>query len=400
MLNLLLILLTMTAHAKFEVPGFELVYTAPVETKLSAGELRDPVTVWVELIDNAKKEVQLEHFYISGKDGEPLDQVIAALARATERGVKVKFLIEEKSLRGASMPETVAKVKAIKGLEFRAIDWAKLMGDGIIHAKFMQVDGKFAYVGSQNFDWRALKHIDETGLLISDKTIVAQIKAIMDHDWKAADLVAKGKKVPVLNKKSMPANHSARAYLVASPNAYNPKGVGDSEVELPRLLAEAKEEIRIQVMDYYPLNRDKTFYPIIDNAIRAAQARKVKIKLMVGHWSQSKPGVDHLKSLALLPGIEVKIVTLPRAKEGFIPFSRVIHSKNLLIDGKTAWVGTSNWTGGYFDKSRNLEVIVRDEKLAKRMVEKHEMVWTSEHAEKIDIDREYPKPEKGEPVSK
>jgi hypothetical protein len=33
-------------------------------------------------------------------------------------------------------------------------------------------------------------------------------------------------------------------YLVASPQRYNPPGVGDSQLELPRLLGEAKHEVR------------------------------------------------------------------------------------------------------------------------------------------------------------
>lgn len=386
---------TSEALAKFEVPGFELVYTAPVETTLQNDDLRDPVAVWSEMIDSAKKEIWLEHFYVAGKPGEPLDKIIERLEAAIKRGVKVRFLIEEKSLRGASMPETVARLKNINGLQWRTIDWAKLMGDGIIHAKFMAVDGKTAYVGSQNFDWRALKHIHETGLRITEPKIVSRIMAILEHDWKAAGLVAQGKNVRPLRKSAQKANLNARAFLLASPNAYNPAGVGHSEAELPRLLAEAKEEIRVHVLDYAPLNRDKTFYPVIDNALRAAQARKVKVKLLVSHWNQTKPDIDHLKSLVMLPGLEVKIIELPKAKAGFIPYARVTHSKILTIDGKTAWVGTSNWAGGYFDNSRNLEVVVRDEKLAHRVRDLHEQMWSSDYAEAVDVEKEYPKPAKG-----
>lgn len=384
-----------SAHA-FEIPGFELVYTAPVETTLQAEDLRGPVTVWTEMIDNAKKEICLEHFYVSGKDGEPIDTIIASLEKAAARGVKIRFLIEEKSLKGASMPATVEKIKAIKGIQFRTIDWSKMMGDGIIHAKFMIVDGKIGFLGSQNFDWRALKHIHETGVRVSDAKIAGQMQAIFDNDWKAADLIAKGKKVPVLNKKNVFGDSGAKAFLLASPNAYNPKGVGNSEQTLPVLIALAKNEIRIQLLDYYPLNRDKTYYNVFDNALRAAQARKVKIKLMVSHWNQEKPGIDHLKSLSMLPGVEIKIVNLPKAKEGFIPFARVNHSKIMTIDGETAWVGTSNWTGGYMDKSRNLELVINNREFAERIAQLHEQMWSSDYAAKLDISKDYPRPAKGE----
>jgi hypothetical protein len=65
------------------------------------------------------------------------------------------------------------------------------------------------------------------------------------------------------------------------------------------------------------------------------------------------------------------------------------------IDGRLAWVGTSNWAGGYFDKSRNLEVVLRNEKMAQRLAAMHEQAWSSAYAETLDVSKDYPKPNKG-----
>jgi phosphatidylserine/phosphatidylglycerophosphate/cardiolipin synthase-like enzyme len=379
----------------FEVPGFELVLTVPVEANLPNPDIRDTTDVWVEMINGAKKQIDFLQMYASGKDGEPLDRVLEAMEAAGKRGVKTRFLLEQKMQR-ASVPATVERLKKIPGLELRIIDWSKIAGDGIVHAKVILVDGREAYVGSSNFDYRALKHIHETGLRVTDKAIVKQIQSIMDHDWKAQAMAAKGGRVRPLSRKSVAAPKNARAYLVASPFAFNPKGVADSEAELVRLMGEAKEEILIQVMDYYPLRRDKSFYPVIDNAIRAAQARKVKVKLLVSHWNTEKPEIDHLKSLSLLPGIEVRITTIPQAKEGFIPFARVTHSKYMTVDRKVTWLGTSNWTGGYLDTSRNLELVVKEERLSDRLAKLHEQLWAAPYTLPIDVQKEYPKPRKGE----
>ena len=64
----------------------------------------------------------------------------------------------------------------------------------------------------------------------------------------------------------------------------------------------------------------------------------MKVKLLVSHWNTEEPAIHHLKSLAMLPEVEVRIATLPRASEGFIPFARVIHTKAMTIDGELAWV--------------------------------------------------------------
>jgi phosphatidylserine/phosphatidylglycerophosphate/cardiolipin synthase-like enzyme len=385
------------AHADFLIPGFELVHTAPVETTLTNSDLRDSITVWSQLFDNARKEIVIGQFYAAAKPGAPFDKVFARLEAAGQRGVKIRFLMDLKGI-GLSEPDTLARLRAIPNLELRILDFNQLTGNGIIHAKYLVVDAKAAFVGSQNFDWRAFTHIHETGLLVTDAAVVAQVQAIFDKDWQAQGLLAAGLPVPKLVPPAM-APAAAAAQLLASPAAYNPPGVGDSEAELPALLAQAKSEVRVQLLDYAPLSygpdRTRPYYAVIDNAVRAAAARGVTVKLMVSNWNTEKPAIAYLKSLAMVPNVQIRIVTLPAAASGPIPFARVMHSKTMSIDGKLAWVGTSNWAGGYFDKSRNLEIVLRNEKMAQRIAALHEQAWSSPYAQAIDIQKDYPKPNKG-----
>ena len=398
---LLLIVLTIctsSAWAAFQIPGIELIYTAPVEAGLDASDLRNPTDAWIETFHNAQKTIDFGEMYVVGKAGEPLDAVIAELEAAGKRGVKMRMLIEKKML-GASEPKTIQQLKNIPNMNLKIMEFAKLTGDGIIHAKYFIVDGKVAYIGSQNFDWRSLKHIHELGVLTTDKKIAKNAQAIFNQDWVAAAKLEKGQKVAQVNKENFdPAAKYSRpseAYLVASPFAFNPKGVKSSEQEVVKIIGEAKNEILVQVLDYIPLSRDKkSFYSVFDNALRSAQARGVKIKLLVSHWNTAKPGIDHLKSFSLLPGVEVKIVTIPEAKEGFIPFARVNHTKMLVVDKQIAWVGTSNWSGGYMDKARNLEVIIPNEKFAIRVAELHAQLWNAPFSEKVDLAKDYPKVKK------
>ncbi|WP_442781576.1 phospholipase D-like domain-containing protein [Collimonas fungivorans] len=387
-----------SAHAEFGIPGYELVHTVPLETALATPDLREPLQVWSEMFDGAKQQIVLGQFYVASQPGAAFEQVIARLAAAGARGVKTRFLMEEKGKFASDMP-TIERLKQIPNLEFRYLDYSKLTGNGIIHAKYMVVDGSNAYVGSQNFDWRSFAHIHETGLRITDAVVVGQLQHIFEHDWHAQELIAQGKEVPRLNQGVVSANDQQATFLVASPNAFNPPGVGDSETELPKLLAAARSEVRIQLLDYAPLsygpNHTRPYYAVIDNAIRAALARGVKVKLMVSNWNTEKPAIAYLKSLALLPGMEIRIVTLPQASTGFIPFARVIHSKTMEIDGQVAWIGTSNWSGGYLDLSRNLEIVLRNEKMAKRIGDLHQQTWDSAYAQPIDVMKDYPKPVKG-----
>jgi phosphatidylserine/phosphatidylglycerophosphate/cardiolipin synthase-like enzyme len=327
---------------------------------------------------------------------------MAHLEAAGRRGVKIRFLMEKKG-EFASVPATIEKLKRIPNLEFRQIDYSRMTGNGIIHAKYFAVDGRSAYVGSQNFDWRSFSHIHETGLKITDPAVAAQVQAIFEIDWAAQAAIAAGQTPVMTNRSVVPADVARGNYLVASPNAYNPPGVGDSQSELVRLIGAAQQEVRVQLLDYAPLsygpNHTRPYYAVIDDALRAAATRGVKIKLMVSNWNTEAPAIRYLQSLALLPNVEIRIVTLPQASSGFIPFARVIHTKAMSIDGKVAWVGTSNWAGGYLDNSRNLEVVLHDAAMAQRVAALHEQTWSSPYAQPIDVLKVYPKPAKGKPAS-
>lgn len=390
------VLISPLAQADFSIPGFELVHTVPVDTTLGTDDLREPGPVWIELFDGARSRIDIGQFYAVDHPGSVMDRVIERLEAAGKRGVKIRFLLEEKGLR-LSDAATLQRLRAIPNLTFRVLPYAQVSG-GIIHAKYMIVDGQQAFVGSQNFDWRSLEHIHETGLRISDATVVGQVQAIFEQDWQAQQALAEHRTVPLPATGQPPARTGN--YLVASPQRYNPPGVGDSQLELPRLLAEAKKEIRVQLLDYAPLSygpdNTRPYYAVIDNALRAAAARGVAIKLMVSDWNTDALELPYLKSLAVLPNVQVKIVTLPQAKEGFIPYARVIHSKTLEIDGQVAWVGTSNWLGGYLDNSRNLEVVMRNEAMASRVGDLHRQLWDGPYARALNATDEYPEPHPGQ----
>lgn len=390
------LLLSPLALADFSIAGFELVHTVPVDTALGTADLRQPGPVWIELFDGAKNRIDIGQFYAADHPGSVMDKVIEHLEAAGKRGVKIRFLLEEKGIK-LSDAATLERLRAIPNLTLRVLPFGQLSG-GIIHAKYMVVDASQVFIGSQNFDWRSLEHIHETGLRISDASVVGQVQAIFDQDWRAQQALSDKQPVPLPTAGQAPARTGN--YLVASPQRYNPPGVGDSQQELPRLLGEAKKEVRVQLLDYAPLSygpdRTRPYYAVIDNAVRAAAARGVSIKLMVSNWNTDPLELPYLKSLAVLPNVQIKIVTLPEARQGFIPYARVIHSKTMEIDGQVAWVGTSNWLGGYLDNSRNLEVVMRSEAMARRVGQLHEQLWDGPYARALNVTDEYPAPHPGQ----
>jgi phosphatidylserine/phosphatidylglycerophosphate/cardiolipin synthase-like enzyme len=388
--------LSVPATADFSIPGFELVHSLPVATDLKTLDVRDPATVWCEMIDGARKTIDLEQFYATSMPGTALNRVITRLEAAGARGVHIRFLIEKKGERMSDAP-TLERLKRIPNLEFRELAYSDVSGDGIIHAKFFVVDGRTAFVGSPNFDWRALEHIDETGLKIDEPKMVAQLARVFAHDWEAQALIAAGKTVSRQREAFTPEQIGGPATLLASPAADDPEGVVDSEQALVSLLGQARHSVRVTVMDYAPLGQHRQYYDTIDRAIRMAASRGVKIQLMVADWSLTKDKLPYLKSLAALPNIEIRSVTIPQAPSGFIPFARVVHTKTMTIDDQIAWIGTSNWEGGYLDNSRNVEIVLRNAAMAEKLNALHQQLWLSPYAAPLKIDAVYPPPHPGQP---
>lgn len=378
-----------------EPPRFELIYTQPAETEL-AQPLRPPAPLWAAVFEGASKSIDIEQFYLAEQPGEVLDSVLAGLEKAARRGVAVRVLVDSK-MKKQSQP-TLDRLAGWPNTQVRVLDWSKLpTGNarppgGIIHAKFWIIDGKLSFLGSQNFDWRSLSHIHELGVLIRDTAISAQLLAIFELDWSAAGLQLQGQPAPPTQPTQRQiADRSQSGYLVASPPERLPAQVGCSEDELVHLIGQASKRLQIQVMKYEPLDHKKRYYAPIEQALRTAAARGVKIELLVSDWNTDAPGIRWLQSLSLVPGIAVKLVTLPQATRGFIPFARVIHSKYMVIDDATLWIGTSNWQGGYLDESRNVELVVKSAELAAQAAALHSQLWASPYAKPLDPVAVYPR---------
>ena len=383
-----LLLASLASAAQAGSPGWELVYNAPVETSLAVNDLRPAEEVWQSLFDHAGQKIDLAAFYISGKPGSRLNKTLEHLRAAGERGVKIRVLMEEKGA-GMSAPETIAMLKAIPNLTFSQIPFGRLTG-GIQHAKYLVVDSKDAWVGSQNLDWRALEHIHETGLLIHDEKVVQQVQSLFDHDWQLQARLAADQKVIPDNIQPLPFVDAPGIQLVASPKSWNPAGIPDSEQALTTLLNSARKQVNIMVMDYTPLAYGhgpvRQYYPLIDNAVRAAAAHGATINLMVADWNLHQPALSYLKSLAMLPRINIRYVHIPEASSGPVPYARVLHSKVMTLDGSHSWVGTSNWSGGYLDNSRNLEIVVKDTALTLRLDRLFNQLWQSDYAHQLGPD--------------
>ncbi|MCP4153111.1 MAG: phospholipase [bacterium] len=366
--------------------SIEVATTIPVETALKPEGSKNIVDTWLDMINNAQKKLDFGHFYMVTKKNERTEPIIEAIIKAAKRGVKVRLLIDKgkKGDMQENTGEVLERFKNQPNISSTTFNWKEFNG-GIIHAKFMIADDKEIYVGSQNFDWRALKHIHETGLRIKCPVLADALTRIFDADWQFnnGDKLAYEKL-----KKQKPVVLPENNFLVSSPAKYNPPGVKAALDVLLSLIDNAKKKITIQLLSYNDYIRNsKEKFTAISEALTRAAGRGVAIKMMVADWGKKRPAL--LQKLVQIPNWDIKFVTIPQFSGGFIPFARVIHSKVMLVDDKISWVGTSNWGYGYFYGSRNIEIITHDPKVEKKLQRLFNALWTSKYAEMIDPKKEY-----------
>ena len=176
-----LLVLVACAHSPAAGP-LELVESEPIETSLDRPDLRDAWQVWPQMIAGAQAIIDVAEFYASNDPGSRLEPVVQALLDAAARGVRVRFLADAGFYK--TYPETLDRL-ATGGVTVRKFDARRIMG-GVLHAKYFVVDGREAYLGSQNFDWRSLTHIEELGVRFRSPEAVRALRDVFDTDWALA----------------------------------------------------------------------------------------------------------------------------------------------------------------------------------------------------------------------
>ncbi len=374
--------------------NFELVESTPVGTMLDNADIRDAHDVWLEMINSAHSTLDIEEFYISDQKGELLEDVLRAIGKAARRGVHVRIIIDARMHK--TYPNPADSLGTLRNISLRVIDYGKLAG-GVQHAKFFIVDGEQIFLGSQNFDWRALNHIHELGVRIRQKEAVSIYAQAFDLDWKLAETNDRSAIAALLQPAHFPMpltvvngpGDTIRFIPTMSPKVTIPDTLLWDERQIVGLIDGATTEVECQMLTYSPVGRDKIYYAELDNALRRAAVRGVKVKMVVSDWSIDRPAISYLKSLAVVPNIEVRYSTIPDWSGGYIPFARVEHCKYLVTDTTACWVGTANWEKSYFYSTRNLGVVALNSKFTKRLREIFFKGWDGPYMTAISPEKEY-----------
>ncbi|KAK7868202.1 hypothetical protein R5R35_000608 [Gryllus longicercus] len=398
-----------------------LVESIPEGLQYPSGSASHPSThqTWLDLIQAAEYSIEIASFYWTLQQGEVYpdpsskqgEQVFQSLLEAgTKRNVSV-FIAQNKP--EPKQPNIDTDFLASKGAaQVRSVDFQRLMGGGVLHTKLWIIDRTHVYVGSANMDWRSLAQVKELGAVLYNCTCLANdIGKIFDVYWSLGQPNAQ---IPGMWPDTLstpygiqtPMNVSLNGtdslvYVSSSPPSFCPNGRSTDLSAILSVIDEAEKFIYISVMDYIPMTiytAKSRLWTDIDDALRAAAInRNIHVRLLISLWNHTRPAIPHfLNSLRALSGayknvlVEVKMFVVPSTPEQKkIPFARVNHNKYMVTD-KTAYIGTSNWSGDYFINTAGVGLVVSesnnesdDNSLRAQLQSVFERDWNSSYAQPV-----------------
>ncbi len=383
---------------------FRIVESVPVATIYGEPGIPRTQKVWLEMINGAKQSIDIAAFYFANKPGKALVPVMDALMARARAGVKVRILLGRLFLRSSS--KSIAPLRNTPNIQIRIFPVDSLTG-GVLHAKYMIVDDSIVFVGSQNWDWRALDEIHELGARIDNKRFARTFAAVFHFDWRIAGhpVLPKVERAAVRPPDFAPVTsdepvilHVGNSRVVAfpafSPPALIPRWVNAEQPALVRLIRSAQHTLRIQVLTFSALIHygPRGYWTEVDNALRDAAARGVKVEIIVANWALREPMQAYLKSLAVLPNITVKFSTVPASPQGFIPYARVEHCKYAVADASRAYIGTGNWQWSYFNNTVDASVFFSGKGAVAPLISIFDRDWNGPYVKTIKPGVQYRAP--------
>ncbi|XP_052768603.1 5'-3' exonuclease PLD3-like [Mya arenaria] len=404
---------------------FQLVESIPENLTYQSGPTIHPSTYMgiQQLIDMAQDTIEIASFYWtlrnqdlpvqdpSSWQGEKIFENLVFAGK--EKGIKIR-IVQSRPDGGSPVNDTLYLTQNA-GADVRTIDFNRLLGSGILHTKMWLIDRKHFYLGSANLDWRSYTQVKEMGATVHQCDCLARdLGKIFDAYWYLAtpdssipsswpdsyNTLYNAKNPMVVNFNGTEYN----TYLSSSPPPLCGLGRDKDGDAIVNIINQAEEYVHIAVMDYFPTTQfihPRKYWPVIDDAIRAAAFdRHIQVRLLFSYWNNTWLEMFRymysLQELQLYTkylkiNIEVKLFVVPAYTDAQknIPYSRVNHNKYMVTD-KTAYIGTSNWSGDYFITTAGIGLAVDGSSLGnhsdirQQLEDVFQRDWYSEHAFSLD----------------
>lgn len=391
---------------------------------------------WSLLTDSQSDEIeglsvgQLEK--LGAKNGRLLYN---ALESALQRGVCLRVLQAPNFTGNGNVEIEALADRYPKLVQITTASPSGWYDGGIMHQKVWVFDGRSAYIGSANMDWRALAQVKELGVIIENNPAVAQSVVAHLANWRQFATMAVT--AVSITDPSSGEEHAVPAWssLVPAdrrlPNPFPPIAPLDEPIittsppelcengryadgdTLLQTINAAQERISLEVMNFAPTARSRPsedgrpqaplWQPAIMNALlRAVIQRGVHVRLLISQWEYSSPAAAaYLQAMQAMADASLLDETVPHgkleirrfrlsgwdrttgSKRLYPDYSRVNHAKFIVTEQRVN-IGTSNFTWDYFTQTGGCSFNSGDGALVTQLQAIFERDWQSKYAHQIE----------------
>ena len=288
----------------------------------------------VKLINEAQKSIHIAAFEFN------LDPIAQALIAAKGRGVDVKWVTDDKHGIEADKKEGHGQFAQLQkaGIE------VKSEKSGLMHNKFIIIDGKTVWTGSTNLTINGTQKNNNNVIVMRSPDVATiferEFQEMWDGKFKKSSPSSRDKQITTVN------GTPVRVLFGAEDNV---------TAELTNLITSAKSDIKFMAFSF------------TDDEMGLAML------------SKANEGV-RVKGIFELRGSQTKYSELPRLFCEGIPVRqdgnpRTFHHKAIVLDEKTLVTGSFNFSKNANQKNDENVVIIDNPKIAALYLEEFERRW-------------------------
>lgn len=316
--------------------------TAP--PSMNSDSIKETGDVWVGLIDNAETSICIGAYYLGSAGPQwRLSDIYDSLEGAAGRGVEVRILVDSSN----STSEMVSELGGNKNIKIEA--WS---GDGVLHSKYIIVDGSSVSLGSTNLSYYAMENHGgnrEINVLIQDNELVQSYQYIFETGWEQAG------------------GEPREFYYNWAENWITPVADGTGDKSLLTTIQTYEKlfdyaENHVYIYTYLYAGMPSEMSSSMDDALE----RGVEIKFLLDSHSVSEHP-SAVEGLDDMENVNVYIIDHPHAA----------HAKFAVVDGEWCYIGSSNIHPEWMYEGRQIGVLVNSKDVAGSLINIFEKDWLS-----------------------